>query len=76
VDFNKKTFNKALERLLWTQLRVEPKYQIQQKLSNYESGIMECILYLLSYLILPQTCEIAMIISILQVGKLKLREVE
>ena len=32
VDFNKKTFSKALVRLLWTQLGTEPKNQIQHKL--------------------------------------------
>ena len=32
VDFNKKTFSKALVRLLWTQLETEQKNQIQHKL--------------------------------------------
>lgn len=56
VGFNKKTFSKALVRLLWTLLETEPKNQIQQKLSNYyESDIVEGILHILSVLILPQT---------------------
>lgn len=77
VDFNEKAFHKALARLLWTQVRAEPKYQIQQKLSNcYESGIMECILQILIYLILLKMCEIATISFILRVRELKLREGE